>query len=44
MEIIINDAIRTNSNEEFIALMLEHFIAVDKDGYQNDRDAYSSYR
>jgi transcription termination factor Rho len=34
---------RTNSNDEFIDLMMEHFASVEKDGY-NDRDNYSSYR
>jgi transcription termination factor Rho len=43
MEIIINDLMRTNSNDEFIDLMMEHFAAVEKDGYY-DRDSYSSYR
>ena len=48
MEIIINDLMRTNSNDEFIDLMMEHFASVEKDGYINDRDrdrdSYSSYR
>ncbi|WP_394347502.1 transcription termination factor Rho [Xylanivirga thermophila] len=44
MEIIINDAMRTNSNDEFIDLMLEHFNIVDKEGYQIERDTFSSYR
>lgn len=46
MEIIINDLMRTNSNDAFIDLMMEHFAVVDKDddGYGRDRDRHSSYR
>jgi transcription termination factor Rho len=45
MEIIINDLMRTNSNDEFIELMMEHFASVEKDGYNSrDRDGYSNYR
>ena len=46
MEIIINDLMRTNSNDQFIDLMMEHFASVEKDGYSNDRDrdGYSNSR
>ncbi|SFQ12231.1 transcription termination factor Rho [Caldicoprobacter faecalis] len=44
IEIIINDLLRTNSNEEFIDLMLEHFEKMEKDGYFVERDSYYSYR
>jgi len=43
MEIIINDLMRTNSNDEFIDLMLEHFAMVEKEGYTTDR-SYFNYR
>lgn len=42
MEIIINDLMRTNSNDEFIDIMLEHFRMVEKE-LGNDRDSYSRY-
>ena len=42
MEIIINDMLRTNTNDEFIDLMLEHFAIMEKEGYL-DR-SYSNYR
>jgi transcription termination factor Rho len=47
MEIIINDLMRTNSNDQFIELMMEHFASVEKDGSNDrdrDRDGYSNYR
>ncbi len=50
MEIIINDLMRTNSNEAFIELMMEHFAANEKDSNDNGREnnsrdrGYSSYR
>ncbi|MGI6142172.1 MAG: transcription termination factor Rho, partial [Caldicoprobacterales bacterium] len=49
MEIIINDLMRTNSNDEFIDLMMEHFAIVEKEGYidrndRYDRSNYTSYR
>ncbi len=53
MEIIINDLMRTDSNDQFIDLMMNHFASVEKDGYTSDhdkngsyhdRDGYSSYR
>ncbi|HHU77572.1 MAG TPA: transcription termination factor Rho [Clostridiales bacterium] len=53
MEIIINDLMRTNSNNEFIDLMMEHFAIAEKEGYINDRSdrsdryersSYSGYR
>ncbi|HHY81797.1 MAG TPA: transcription termination factor Rho [Clostridiales bacterium] len=47
MEIIINDLMRTNSNDEFIDLMLEHFAMAEKENLfndRNDRTGYSSYR
>ena len=50
MEIIINDLMRTNSNDEFIDLMMEHFAMVEKDGYNDnrndryDRGGYRDYR
>jgi len=46
MEIIINDLMRTNSNDEFIDLMMEHFAIIEKEGYmdRNDRHNYSNYR
>ncbi|HZJ58360.1 MAG TPA: transcription termination factor Rho [Clostridia bacterium] len=43
-EIIINDLMRTNSNDEFIDMLMDHFTRIDKDGYFNDRDGYSGYR
>lgn len=49
MEIIINDLMRTNSNNEFIDLMMEHFAIVEKEGYnekngRSDRsDRYDRY-
>lgn len=43
-EIIINDLMRTNSNDEFIDIVMEHFMKIEKDGYFNDRDGYSGYR
>lgn len=42
MEIIINDLMRTNSNDQFIDLMMEHFASVDKDSNQNERENYSN--
>ncbi len=44
IEVIINDLMRTNSNEEFIDLMLEHFEKMEKEGYFADRESYYSYR
>lgn len=52
MEIIINDLMRTNSNDEFIDLVMEHFAIAEKEGYfdrndrsdRHDRNGYSSYR
>jgi len=47
MEIIINDLMRTNSNDEFIDLMLEHFAMAEKENLfndRNDRTGYYSYR
>lgn len=49
VEIIINDLMRTNSNDEFIDLMMEHFAIVEKEGYNErndryDRHNYSNYR
>ncbi len=46
IEIIINDLMRTNSNDEFIDLMMDHFERMEKEGYLNDRDYdnYYSYR
>lgn len=35
-EIIINDLMRTNTNDQFIDLMLEHFRIADKEGYLNN--------
>lgn len=45
MEIIINDLMRTNSNEDFIDLMLEHFKDVEKDNSIIDSrsDRYDRY-
>ena len=42
MEIIINDLMRTNSNDQFIDLMMEHFASADKDSNQNERENYSN--
>src|SRR5665647_302341 len=42
MEIIINDLMRTNSNDQFIDLMMEHFASVDKDSNQNERENYNN--
>ncbi len=36
MEIIINDLMRTNSNDDFIDLMMEHFKDAEKDGSLGD--------
>ncbi len=36
MEIIINDLMRTNSNDDFIDLMKEHFKDIEKDSSYND--------
>jgi transcription termination factor Rho len=46
MEIIINDLMRTNSNDEFIDLMMDHFERMEKEGYLSDRDndTYYGYR
>ena len=43
-EIIINDLMRTNSNDEFLDMVMDHFTKIEKDGYFNDRDGYSGYR
>lgn len=43
-EIIINDLMRTNSNDEFIDMLMDHFMKIEKDGYFNDRDGYYGYR
>jgi len=45
-EVIINDLMRTNSNDEFIDMVMEHFNKMEKEGYFNDKDGYShfSYR
>ena len=37
-EIIINDLMRTKSNDEFIDMLMDHFMKIEKDGYFNDRD------
>ena len=37
VEIIINDLMRTNSNDEFIDLMMDHFERMEKEGYLSDR-------
>jgi len=39
-EIIINDLMRTNSNDEFLDMVMEHFNRMEKEGYLNDRDSY----
>jgi len=39
-EIIINDLMRTNSNDEFIDMVMEHFNKMEKEGYYSDRDNY----
>lgn len=44
IEIIINDLMRTNSNADFLDLMLSHFESMDKDSHYNERDSYVSYR
>ncbi|MFY9176560.1 MAG: transcription termination factor Rho [Caldicoprobacterales bacterium] len=43
-EIIINDLLRTNSNDEFLDIVLEHFSKMEKEGYLNDRDSYFGFR
>ena len=43
-EIVINDLMRTNSNDEFIDILMDHFMKIEKDGYFNDRDGYYGYR
>ena len=44
IEIIINDLMRTNSNVDFLDLMLSHFESMDKDSHFGDRESYVSYR
>lgn len=44
IEIIINDLMRTNSNDEFIDLMMGHFADIDTNGYYGERDGYSGHR
>jgi len=44
IEIIINDLMRTNTNADFLDLMLSHFESIDRDSHGNDRDSYVSYR
>jgi len=44
IEIIINDLMRTNSNADFLDLMLSHFESMDKDSHFGDRESYVSYR
>ncbi|NLA84938.1 MAG: transcription termination factor Rho [Clostridiales bacterium] len=36
MEIIINDLMRTQSNDDFIDLMMEHFEIAEKEGFANE--------
>lgn len=43
-EIIINDLMRSNSNDEFLDVMLEHFIGLEKDGFMFEKDGYTAYR
>ncbi|HCS75415.1 MAG TPA: transcription termination factor Rho [Clostridiales bacterium] len=48
MEIILNDLMRTNTNDDFIDLMMEHFNDVEKDSSYNDSridrsDRYDRY-
>lgn len=43
-EIVVNDLMRTNSNDEFIDIVMEHFASIEKDGYFSDRDGYHGYR
>lgn len=43
-EIIINDLLRTNSNDEFIDMVMDHFMKFEKDGYFTDRDGFTGYR
>ncbi|NLC44416.1 MAG: transcription termination factor Rho [Clostridiales bacterium] len=44
MEIIINDLMRTNSNDDFIDLMKEHFKDIEKDSSYNDNRSDRSDR
>jgi len=44
IEIIINDLMRTNSNADFLDLMLSHFESIDRDSHAGERDSYVSYR
>lgn len=39
-EIIISNLLRTNSNDEFLDLVMEQFNKMEKEGYLNDRDSY----
>lgn len=39
-ELIINNLMRTNSNDEFLDLVMEQFNIMEKEGYLNDRDSY----
>lgn len=42
-ELIINDLMRTNSNDEFLDMVLEQFSKLEKEGYFNDRDRDNFY-
>jgi len=35
---------RTNSNADFLDLMLSHFESIDRDSHAGERDSYVSYR
>src|SRR5690606_27161041 len=39
-ELIINNLMRTNSNDEFLDLVMEQFNIMEKEGFLNDRDSY----
>jgi len=42
-ELIINDLMRTNSNDQFLDMVLEQFSKLEKEGYFNDRDRDNIY-
>ncbi|HZJ83121.1 MAG TPA: transcription termination factor Rho [Clostridia bacterium] len=43
-ELIINDLMRTDSNDEFLDMLMDHFKGMEKDGYSTDRKSYNGYR
>jgi transcription termination factor Rho len=37
-EVIINDLMRTNTNDDFIEMMMDHFTNMEKDSYSNNKN------